>query len=201
MNKHLFNIIIFLLTPILSFSQAKDSVEFKTINNSYYKKVYIGISGGLSYPMGSFSSKNTEFDNSAYAKRGSNINLLDFGYRIGKTLGVGAYYFNSSHEVDLDALIRNQNTIGTVRYLNGSADNYEIKGLMLGLFVSKKDDIIDLDLRFMGGSANIFLPQMTLNYRDLSQNEIFEELYEPISERSMGVGLSAGFRIHLNEYR
>ncbi len=183
-----------------SFAQARDSAIAEAPKNKYYKRAYLGFSIGVAYPMGSFSAKNEEFDNSAFAESGFNLHYIEGGYRIGKTLGVAAYLFTKTNSIDYDLLRKSRTSKTGNSYIEASGGDYELRGAMLGLLVSKKNDVVDLDLRFMLGNAGFYLPEVKLKYRDQTSNQIHEQRFRPTQERSFGVGLGAGMRIHLKDY-
>ena len=55
MHNKAINLWLLLLFPAFLFSQAKDSLTKNEIPNTFfYKRVYIGINYGVSFPMGSF---------------------------------------------------------------------------------------------------------------------------------------------------
>lgn len=192
------------LVSFISFSilygQASDSSLFIPPKKYYYQRAYIGISYGLSYPMGSFSASNTEFDNSAFAQAGTNLHYLDFGYRIGKTLGASLFLFTKNHAINFDKLRRSRTAQTGLNYRQVSGGDYELRGAMLGLQVSKANDVIDLDLRFLVGNAGFYLPRLNLQYRDPNSSEIINQSLSATVEKGYGVGVGAGLRIHLNHY-
>jgi hypothetical protein len=191
--------LIFLLFPLFVFSQANESKEVKT-NSNDSKDAFIGISAGFSFPMGSFSASNTEFDNSAFAKQGFNIHLIDAGFKIGKTLGASAYYFNSTNNINLEKLAQYRDVDHTLNYVDSKSGNYEIRGLLLGVLISKPNEIVDIDLKFLFGNASIYIPQTSLTYRNSVNNEIENYVFSPTNKNGFGVGLTGGVRIHLNQY-
>lgn len=68
------------------------------------RKGFVGITLGPAIPVGDFASKASSNNNAGFAKTGMNINLLNFGYRFGKNLGVTAFWFGASHEVDMSGV-------------------------------------------------------------------------------------------------
>jgi hypothetical protein len=190
--------ITLLLLPIIICGQATDSKPLSS-KSSINKKAYFGISAGFSFPMGSFSASNTEFENSSFAKQGFNFNLFDVGFRMGKTLGATSYYFNSKNDVNLNSLVANRKGITDLIYVDGETHNFEIRGILLGLLISKPSDVFDIDLKFLVGNATVEIPQTTLNYKNLN-DEIERHNFMSTNNNSYGVGIAGGTRIHINQY-
>lgn len=181
------------------FAQAKDTSLKVVPNTYYYKRIYVGFNYGLAAPMGSFSTNNTEFNNSAFAKRGKFLNFFDFGYRVGKTLGFTGYLFNSSNQLDADAILSNLVEPDGINYFSAEAGDYQLRGMMLGLLVSKYGNLYDLDLKFMAGRAKFNVPHMAFGYTQDGFPGARITTYTPSSETTYGVGLGFGFRVHLNQ--
>ena len=152
------------------------------------------------FQWGLFSNENTQFNNSAFAKRGSSFNFLDFGYRIGKTLGVTTFLFNNSNSVDQTAVLDKLNPPPAgIEYKSLSSNDFLLRGAMLGLLISKYGNLYDLDLKFMTGMANFTIPSMTIKY---SQDGVTEDQiakYLPVSKNTIGIGFGTSLRIHLSD--
>lgn len=191
---------ILIISPFLAQGQALDTTYAPTPQKNYFKQIHVGFSVGISMPMGSFSNKNNEVNNAAFAKTGFNYNMIDAGYRMGKTLGVCASYINVNNELSVKDLIQRINQNNAIKFVHGQSGDYQMNGLILGLLVSKKDRIIDLDLKFMGGISNVYIPQLVLDYKNASTNEVETIRYKPINKNTFGVGLSAGFRVHITQH-
>lgn len=200
MDRKVIFIWLFLFLPITLFSQARDSSEKTIPKTYYYKRIYVGVSYGLTYPMGSFSKENAEFNNSAFAQKGRNICFFDFGYRIGKTLGVTGYLFNSSNPVDHTALLKKLPEVSGINYFASEGGDYELRGMMLGLLVSKYSNVVDLDLKFMLGNAKFNIPHLAFSYTQDNIQGARQERYIPTSENTFGIGLGMGIRIHINQF-
>lgn len=191
---------LFISLPAFLFSQANDSSVQPIPKTFYYKRVFIGINYGPSLPMASFSGENNEFNNSAFAQRGRSFNFFDFGYRIGTTLGITGYLFNSNNSIDKEALLTRLETPVGINYFNAEAGEYQLRGMMLGLLVSKYGNLFDFDLKFMGGTAKFNVPYLAFDYSETGITGSRRAIYSPTSKRSYGIGLGLGFRIHLNQY-
>lgn len=166
----------------------------------YYQRAFIGISGGFSLPRGGFSAANNDIGNSAYADNGWNIHYIDAGYRIGKTLGVSFSYFVHQNDLNERELLASLAGDKDYRFLSANAGEYELKGIMLGLFVCKTSNSLDLDLLFQFGYANFYVPDINIKWQERSTGETGNLKYVPTAKNTFGAGISAGLRIHLNTY-
>jgi len=98
------------------------------------RKGYIGIMLGPSFPYGEFASKSNYYD--GYAETGLNINLLTFGYKIWKNIGVAGSWFGIANPMDY----------------NGSDGMWGVGALMSGpLYSIPIKERFDLDLKGMFG--------------------------------------------------
>ncbi len=183
----------------ISTAQALEPDLANSDTNHYYQRIYIGISGGFSRPMGSFSAHNEEFGNSAYAKAGSNLNALDAGFRIGKTLGVSLSYFRTKNEVSIANIEQNLN-FSSVRINSRTAGDYQLNGILVGLLVSKMNNVADMDLKFMLGYANFHIPTIQFEGTEIQNQSPYYLRYQSINKNSLGLGIGMGVRVHMNEY-
>jgi len=62
------------------------------------RKGYIGILMGPSFPFGEFSATGQFY--TGYAKSGLNINLVNFGYKFGRNLGIAAAWTGAAYPRD-----------------------------------------------------------------------------------------------------
>jgi|GEM_PF-1824572 len=190
-------LLFFSLWTFLLPAQAIESEEENVVTNNFDKRAYIGISTGFSIPFGTFSAKNATESEGNFAKRGVSIGFLDFGYRIKKSIQIGGVYLNARNDLDgevaADFLNRSS---GRFHIVEGS--NYELKALMIGGGFMKSKNSIDLDMLFLFGLGNVFLPSMDITQR---VNGVDSKLtISPDQKFTLGAGVKLGFRIHLNEY-
>lgn len=90
---------------------------------------FIGISIGPSFPIGDFGDNTPTNTDAGYAKTGLNINLLNFGYKLGPNVGIAANWFGGAHTVD--------NNNPDVMWSYGSL----MGGLFLALPVNNKTEL------------------------------------------------------------
>lgn len=104
------------------------------------RKGYIGLSGGLSVPVGKFGSNNINDADAGFAEVGLRFNLINFGYTFGGGFGIAANWMGTAHPVTVNAGFTTFN--GTWAY--GSL----MAGPMYTLNVSDK---IDIDFKALVG--------------------------------------------------
>lgn len=63
------------------------------------RKGFIGLNVGTSIPIGDFSDDNINNDRAGFALNGTSINLIDFGYRFGKIIGITASISGGVYEL------------------------------------------------------------------------------------------------------
>ncbi len=179
------------------FSQAEKDSSI-TVENTYKQRAYIGLSYGFAIPMGNFSANSPDELNSAYAKNGQNFHLFDFGYRFNDAFSGKAYYLSASNDVDDNLLSENLSKNSDKQY-TVDASNFDLKALLVGIGISKVSNSMDLDLHFLLGIGNSFLPSFDVLVKDPQDNSEQNFLLQSAKESGLGVGLNAGFRIHLNK--
>ena len=119
------------------------------------KRGYIGFSIGPAIPLGEFGSKDIYRDYSGFAKTGISLQVVNFGYRIGKNLGVAGMWSGASFAFDEEAL-RSASNLSSI-YIN--IGSYGYSSLMGGLFVSIPTPLVDFDFRAMIGFGYGMIPE------------------------------------------
>ena len=119
------------------------------------KYQYLALHVGAGFPAGDFGSNNLDNEEAGFAKTGVNVGL-QYGYKLGKNLGLGAgvfyNFFNAAKSV---AIPDNGGTI------NVSLDHWQFYGLTVGPTVTiDLDDQVCLDLRAMAGIATANTPRI-----------------------------------------
>lgn len=108
--------------------------SFQVMGQEETPKGYLGFMLGPSFPYGSYSATGNYDD--GYAQTGVNINLLTFGYKVWKNLGITASWSGMANPLDI------WGTDGTLAVGN----------LMAGpMYSFKLSEKIELDLRLMLG--------------------------------------------------
>lgn len=103
------------------------------------RKGYIGLSFGPSLPVGEFADKSDGF-----AKKGLQINLVNFGYLFSSNVGITASWFGAANPVDAYGF-----------------DPWSYGGLMVGPLLSPTfSEKIDLDFKPMIGYCVATLPDL-----------------------------------------
>ncbi|NBG67020.1 hypothetical protein [Acidiluteibacter ferrifornacis] len=118
-------------------------LTFVKEHNSGYKKGYLGLTIGISNPVGEFGA-----DDNGLAKTGVQINLLNFGYRFSKNIGIAGTWFGAANSLDGDQ-IKSPWTYG---------------GILLGpLFTFHLASRVELDLRPMVGYTAFTSPKFDID--------------------------------------
>lgn len=113
----------------------------KVINNVDSRKGYIAISGGYSIPIGEFGSNL--IGSVPEASKGFQLNLINFGYRFSRNLGVSAVFFGALNPVD-DSYVE---------------ENWYYGGLVVGPLISFPfSKRAELDFRPMIGYSQTTIP-------------------------------------------
>ena len=76
------------------------------------RKGYIGISIGPSFPIGNFGDTNINNDNAGLAENGTNLNLIDFGYKFSKHFGISAALGGAFYQIGPEVLNVQLNYVG-----------------------------------------------------------------------------------------
>jgi hypothetical protein len=194
--KAFISLLILSTLSISLYSQIEDTTT--VIKDKFDKNAFIGVHYGWSMPMGSFSEPSNEDGGSAFAKNGSKLALIDFGYRFKKSFFVGLSYINLNNSVNEEELSRN---LSNDEFLfTATASDYELRALMIGVGFTKSSRTADFDLRFNLGYGTTYLPSFNISQKDRLSGEVEELLFQAEKESGIGIGLNAGLRIHFNEY-
>ena len=120
-------------------------------------KGYIGITGGVSLPVGSFVSTDTNDEQPGYALTGfnghvsANINLMDY---IGFA-GVLGYHNNAYNESAFTEAYRASYPDHDFQFSSG---NYNLMNLLGGAFINIPQGILDINLKGFAGVSVCTLP-------------------------------------------
>lgn len=127
-------------------------------NKSPEKYQYIAIHAGAGFPVGDFGSNSISNEEAGFAKTGVNVSL-QYAYKLGKNLGVGASGFYNFFNADKSVSIPDNG--GTISV---SLDHRQFYGLAIGPVVTlDMDDQVSVDLRAMAGVATANAPRV--NYQ------------------------------------
>ncbi|NOX48849.1 MAG: hypothetical protein GXO89_17955 [Chlorobi bacterium] len=114
-----------------------------TVNNknktgvSENRRGYIAITIGPAFPMGDFGSGNIQDPKAGLAKTGVQFNLVNFGYRFSKNIGIVGLWNGVAH---------------TVEFIDGATWSY---GFFLGgILITFPSQKVDFDIRLLSGFMN-----------------------------------------------
>jgi len=169
----------------------------------------IGLSLGLSFPIGSFASNDLPESGDAYADMGV-MYSLDLAYRISKHLrasGSFIYARNNFDERAASGEFSFPNYLGKSDLTQGinvsavEADKpYEIAAFMVGPSLTTEGSVLDFQLSFLFGFAHIYSPEVRINnppeQKGRSSKSVVTSARNPFvlcSKRNQSFGGSAGF--------
>jgi len=157
------------------------------------KRGYLGISIGAAIPVGEFGSTDIGGEYSGFAKTGLSFQLINFGYRLGKNLGIAGLWSGSAFNMDVDALVNNSG-LGAV---NVEADPWSFGAFMGGLLISIPSDKFDIDFRGLIGFSYGKTPEMTISGYDIEGNYAFVKQTSGTSN-SFAYDLGVGIRYNVS---
>lgn len=120
-------------------------------------KTFIGITAGPSFPIGDYGSTGEDNENAGMARTGYNI-TLQFGHRLGTTVGLGASAFYTQHKVDNP--FDNMGGEGTVTVKDWSYYGLTV-GPLLTMNVAPK---AFMDFSVQAGLAEARSPKISVSY-------------------------------------
>jgi hypothetical protein len=132
------------------------------------KKGYIGISIGAAIPVGEFGSTDIGSDEAGFAKTGLTFQLVNFGYRFSKHLGIAAMWSGGAFNMD-EVALRNNAGLGSVTI---DMDPWGFGTLMGGLLISIPSPVVDVDFRIMIGPGYGMAPEIQISGYDIYNNYI-----------------------------
>jgi len=111
------------------------------------RRGYIALTLGPAFPTGDFGSGDLNNPKAGLANTGFQLNLVNFGYRFSKHIGIAGLWNGVSH---------------TIKYTD---DGIWSHGYMLGgLLITFPSERIDFDIRIMGGLMNATAKISSLNF-------------------------------------
>jgi hypothetical protein len=168
------------------------------IPNPYIKRAYVAMAYGFAIPMGSFAS-NSSTPGSAFAKKGSSFELIDFGYRLNEAFSLRAFYLNAANGIAERDLSNSLQTTNGTSYRLSEHSNYELKALFIGLGLCKPANSLDFELDFLLGYGNSFSPSLLFVKSNSASPGPENFSFQTTQKSGLGVGLSSSIRIHFNK--
>ncbi|HSG68636.1 MAG TPA: hypothetical protein VK994_08015 [Bacteroidales bacterium] len=157
----------------------------------YSKRGYIGISIGAAIPQGDFASKDLNDEYAGFAKTGLSLQLVNFGYRFGNTLGLAGMWSGAAFKMDGDAFGKSTG-LGNLYSIDPGI--WSSGALMAGLLISLPSSIIDVDFRVMAGPSYSQSPEIEVEgYADGHAFHFIQK-----SGTSYQLGLDAGIGLRFN---
>lgn len=150
---------IILLTIII---QCSSNLIAQGILSTVGGKVYLGISAGPSFPLGSFGDDNPQSESSGYAQTGYIIEL-NGGIRLLNLFEISITGFRNSNGTDITNLANSENAVNPGFEFNGESGSWEIYGVLGGIGISfPLPEKFIADVRVLGGYQNSKSPEISL---------------------------------------
>lgn len=147
------------------------------------KKLFVSLSGGPSFPVSAFESKNANITNnstSGFAKTGFNINV-HFGYQLHENFGIVSHLLFSEYKLNVSKFTD----------VNVSADHWQYYGILVGpMLTLPAGENARFDFKALGGVSNVNSPGVTVNGANY-----FKEQWSA----AFALQLGTDFRYNLNE--
>lgn len=155
------------------------------------KRGYIGLSMGPAIPLGQFSSTDASNDNIGYANTGFNLQLINFGYKFGKYLGISAMWSGSFFSIDGDAYLKDSG----IEAFSIDATSYSFGSILGGIFVSVPYKRFEFDFRGMIGFGYGTSPEIKYNGYDINGDYA---ILKQSSANAMGFAFDLGIGARFN---
>ena len=125
-------------------------------------KVYIGMSVGPSFPVGSFGNDDPQDERSGYANTGYTIEL-NGGIRLLNLLEISVCGFRNSNNTNITNLVNSLNSLYPGSNLRANSDSWEIFGVLGGLGTSFSLPANSVaDIKVLGGYLNTSSPTFSV---------------------------------------
>lgn len=157
------------------------------------KKGYIGISIGAAIPVGEFGSTDIGSEEAGFAKTGFTLQLVNFGYRFSKHIGIAAMWSGAGFNMD-EVALRNNAGLGNV---NLDTDPFSFGTLMGGFLVSLPSTVVDVDFRFMIGPGYGMAPEIRFSGYDTYNNYVVA-VQESSSAYALAFDMGVGVRFNVS---
>jgi len=150
---------IILFTSIILISS---NINAQGILSTVGGKVYLGITTGLSFPLGSFADDNPQDQSSGYAKTGYII-VINGGIRFLNLFEVSVAGFRNSNSTDVTNLVNSISSSTPDITFTGESNSWEIYGFLAGIGISfPLPEKFIADIRVLGGYQNTSSPEINM---------------------------------------
>ena len=142
---------------------------------------WIGINGGLSFPLGAMANNTGKFETNGYANNGLNINLLDICWSLKPNFGITGNMGFSIHQI-------NEPKIGAQYGYSAnrvSADSWNTSRILVGGYWMPKADL-PIYARVMIGAVSVISPR--IRFGDNESGLIIPTTTNTTFAYSFGVG-------------
>jgi opacity protein-like surface antigen len=155
-------------------------------------KSFIVLHAGPSFPVGDFSSTNTDNLDAGFAKTGVNINLT-YGYEYQKNLGVVASLLYNRNPLNKGGVAYKDETSGQQVVLN--LDHWQFYGVAAGpMLTFNIGEKVNTDFKVMVGAVNANAPKISYQGVALT-NDAWN--VAPVYMAGLSVRINAGKNIFI----
>ena len=125
------------------------------------KKFFVSLSGGPTFPVSDFASKDSANTDAGFAKTGYNINL-HAGYQLAPYVGIISSFQYAYYKMDL----------GDFANEGVSTDHWQYYGIMIGpMFTAPLGEKAKLDFKVLGGLGRVNSPKISTRYSSVYVDE------------------------------
>ncbi len=184
-------VIILILVTSDSYSQV---TQKKSLTD---RKGFIGLSVGPSFATGKFGSSDLQDSLAGFATTGA-IFEINFGYRLGKNLGIAVALRGQSNPFDKAAVTNS--LLFTGLSIDMEADNWGLGGLLGGLYLSVPTSASlksSFDARVLIGAVSASSPRIKFTITDLGITAWSEQ--NSVNASAFGLLIGGGFRFNVSE--
>ena len=180
---------------------SKDNSRDRNIRTHTKKdrKGYIGITYGISYPIGDYVSTFKVYDDAILTNRGVSIGLVNFYYKFNKNIGIAANWYGIANPTEIQP---NMTSDFRMDYPSVSFDIisgvWAVGGLSGGLLISFPSNNLDFDLKALIGFAGATSPQFDITATD-GLSTLYTSTIAINSNTSVSFSFGSGVRYHISE--
>ena len=180
---------------------SKDNSRDRNIRTHTKKdrKGYIGITYGISYPIGDYAATGGE--DAGYADRGNSLSLLNFYYKFNKNIGIAANWYGIGNPTDAQEIVEDIYRDNPSLSLEVTSGYWFVGGLSGGILISFPSNNIDFDLKALIGFASATTPQLDVTATEYNEAllVISSSQVAITSNNSASFSLGGGVRYHISK--
>lgn len=158
----------------------------------------VGITGGLSFPLGEFASSDYLNYYSGFAGRGVQANILNMSYRFHKYYGVGANWFRSTYSFDASRYYSYYSRAYSALTFEGMAEKWIVQTFTASLVATVPGKLADLDVRWSMGLGRVTRPELASTvWNDTTGMQVVRWTQAETTSNTLCLGAGFNVRIHV----